>query len=106
MTCLFLDDERDPPDDGRNWIIARDFSTARDIIMENGISEFMSLDHDLGAGETGYDFVKWLCDYVLDGHAKFPEGFSFYVHSQNPVGRANIDNYLNAFLGQNDQYFR
>ena len=95
---LFLDDERDPPNDTKLWIIARNFNAAQAIILVNGLPRFISFDHDLGAGPTGYDFVKWLSEYVMDNRLQFPEGFDFYVHSQNPVGKRNIENYLHAFL--------
>lgn len=28
----------------------------------------------------------------------FPENFSFYVHSANPVGKKNIEAYLNNYF--------
>lgn len=82
---LFLDDERDPPRDGGNWHIVRSYDEFVNYINENGIPQHISFDHDLGDGKTGYDCVKWL---LTD--RKLPKGFTYYVHSQNPVGRENI----------------
>ena len=108
---LFIDDERDPPSDGQEWRIARNMEEAGSIIRELGPPNFISFDHDLGEKEpTGYDIAKKLVAGDLGelGGAEFegglPTDFSFYVHSQNPVGAENIrtllDNYL-KFRRQN-----
>ena len=47
---------------------------------------------------TGFDFAKWLVEMDMDNIYKFPENFSFHVHSANPVGKANIEGYLNNYL--------
>jgi hypothetical protein len=104
--ALFLDDERFPPDDGRFWMVARNVQEAFDLMDMHGIPSFMSLDHDLGIDQpTGYDFVKMLIDdffksaeYDEADLLEFPYGFQFYVHSQNPVGAANIEQHLSAFI--------
>lgn len=97
---LFLDDERDPPNDGKDWKVARTFDEACWIVTWNPIVSYISFDHDLGDSATGYDFVKWLVAQVIDGEVTFSADFSFYVHSQNPVGRKNIESYLKSFLEQ------
>jgi len=58
---------------------------------------FISFDHDLGDGLTGYDCAKWLVEYDLET-GLMPADFSFYVHSQNPVGASNIKNLLNSYM--------
>lgn len=95
MWNLFLDDERWPPKDGRVWVIRRDFESAKEAIIERGLPAFISFDHDLGDGPTGYDFSHWLVEYMLDNNLKF--NFDFYVHSQNPIGAENIRNLLTNF---------
>lgn len=94
---LFLDDERFPVDS--SWAIARTPSEAFVLIEKNGMPNEMSLDHDLGEGiPTGYDFVRMLSERLLDGEVILPDSFKYYVHSQNPVGKRNIEEYLNQFL--------
>ena len=60
--------------------------------------EKISFDHDLGEANgivlpTGYDFVKWLGEYILDHNVDLSQ-FTWYVHSQNPVGVHRINGYL------------
>ena len=62
--------------------------------------EFISFDHDLGENEfTGYVIAKRLCDIDMnDELPSFSETFDYYVHSQNPVGKENIEKYLDNYL--------
>jgi len=96
---LFLDDERFPPDDPRDWVIQRSFATAVHFVCKNGFPSFVSFDHDLGdsAPQTGYDFAKWLVERDID-YGDLPDDFSFVVHSANPVGAKNIQMYLDNYL--------
>lgn len=99
---LYLDDVRDLPDE--SFLLARSYEEAVLFVKENGIPPFISFDHDLGVDEnekllpTGFDFAKWLVEMDMDNIYKFPENFSFNVHSANPVGKANIEGYLNNYL--------
>jgi hypothetical protein len=96
---LFLDDERFPISVSYgDWVIARSFDDAMYYIQYWGIPHFISFDHDLGEGKTGYDFAKSFCDYVVIKHMTLPVGFDFYVHSMNPVGRDNIKQYMDNFM--------
>lgn len=100
---LFLDDERFPPrslvDD---WHIARTATEARFLIHRNGMPHRMSLDHDLGHNEeTGYDFIKWLVNQDMDNKLNIHETTHFYVHSQNPVGKKNIEMYYQNYMDSN-----
>lgn len=89
---LFLDDERDPI--GQDWIIVRSYDDFALIIEEFGVPEFISFDHDLGENSaTGYACAKWLVGYCIGAGEKIPD---FYVHSQNPVGKANIEAYISS----------
>lgn len=106
---LFLDDERFPPNDGREWVIARNGMEATYAIAERGCyPSYISFDHDLGDeddGETGYDYAKRLVEMDMDTDFpkyKFSDDFSFYVHSQNPIGKANIEGLLNNYLKVKD----
>ena len=90
---LFLDDERIPTDydfNGNNIFVVRDCESAVEIIEKLGVPEFIWFDHDLGPGQTGYDFAKWFVNYVHINGVAFPEDFDYIVISMNPVGRDNI----------------
>jgi hypothetical protein len=98
---LFIDDERDPPRDGRNWIVARHWEEVMMTLRRNGMPGYISFDHDLGQDyHTGHDIAKLLIDLDMDGDDDFalPPEFDFYVHSQNPVGRDNINGLLTKYL--------
>lgn len=108
---LFLDDERLPPRDDREWAIARSCTDAIQLIrLKGSCPSYISFDHDLGAGETGpypdgMSFANWLVESDLDsGYNFIPSDFSFYVHSQNPVGRGNIEGILNNYLRFRQQH--
>ena len=89
---LFLDDERDPVDDAS--IVCRSFDSAVICVELHGTPTHVDFDHDLGGGETGFDFAKWLIDWALDGNG-FPK--SYAIHSQNPVGAANIRGVMDGY---------
>lgn len=107
---LFIDDERFPPDDGTEWVICRSFYDLGNILYDKGFPNFISFDHDLGENQkTGYDIVKYLVMLDMDTESgniptwtkhkmTFPTDFKFYVHSQNPVGKKNIEEYLTSYL--------
>lgn len=92
---LFIDDIRNAPAD---FLIARTSQEAIDMVKALGIPNFISFDHDLGGNDTAMVFVNWLIDYMLDNDKKFPEDFSFTVHSANPVGKLNIENKMKNFV--------
>ena len=86
---LFIDDERYPPRDGRNWIIARNMHDVLMMLRIHGMPGYISFDHDLGEHEkTGYDIAKLLVDLDQGDDSNFalPAEFEFYVHSQNVCG--------------------
>jgi len=98
---LFLDDERLPPRDDPSsigWVVIRSYDKFVSTIKELGMPVFISFDHDLGENKTGMDCAKWLIESDLDNTIEFPKMFSFYVHSQNPIGKSNIEQLLNSYL--------
>lgn len=109
---LFLDDIRFPVDAKLVFpitdlvIIVRSYEDAVWNVRRYGIPSQIHFDHDLaddhyinGDGErTGYSFAKWLGEYIMENNLKLPEDFSYYVHSMNPVGAANIKSYMDNFL--------
>lgn len=99
MWNLFIDDERDPPKDGREWVVCRSKMQVIAAVYDKGMPSYISFDHDLGEDEeTGYDIAKWIVNQELAGSLNIPDDFDFYVHSQNPVGKANIEGYLDGYL--------
>lgn len=95
---LFLDDERFPPEDGIPWIIVRTVRDAIWTVERHGMPGHIAFDHDLGPPPEGEGiegtseamrFVHWLKDRILDAEPDL-SGFSYFVHSQNPIGRTNI----------------
>ena len=96
MVRLYLDDVRNPPDDGGEpWMLCRTLDEAKALLLRG--ADEASLDHDLGqcgtcASDlgpnncehvgTGYDLVKWMAEHCVWPRLK-PR-----VHSANPVGRA------------------
>lgn len=95
---LFLDDERFPPNDGKQWLIVRNILEVQEVFLRGDIPDFISFDHDLGENEpTGFDIVKWICEYDMD-HNVLGKDFSWYTHSQNPIGKKNIDCYISQYL--------
>lgn len=99
MWKLFIDDERMPVDES-GYIICRDVETAKTLIDKMGCPIFISFDHDLGENrQTGYDLAKYIVEKDMDWFGTFiPSAFFFYVHSQNPVGKMNIQKYLDNYL--------
>lgn len=82
---LWLDDVRPAPE-GWTWV-----KTAREAIalLAQGDVTVCSLDHDLGAEESGYDVLLWIEACMAAGawYGALPE---FHIHSANPVGRERM----------------
>ncbi len=113
---LFLDDIRYPKDayqytkqeifKRKDWHIARNYQEFVERILEKGLPEIISFDHDLAdehysntdskefVEKTGYDCAKWLVEYCMDHDLELPD---FYCHSMNPVGKKNIESLLHNF---------
>ncbi|MCD6435992.1 MAG: hypothetical protein J7L15_06345 [Clostridiales bacterium] len=98
---LYLDDIRDPK--GEFDFIARTSNEAIRIMESQDCPTFISFDHDLGGDDTAMKVVKYMINEDLDQKGEFiPEDFTFFVHSANPVGAANITGYINAYLKQKE----
>lgn len=116
---LFLDDERNVEDVtwapkeirekllDEEWVISRSYGDAMCEIIARGFPKFVSFDHDLGdeTRYTGYDLAKQLVENdIISGNKEsrqsyvFAADFDFYVHSQNPIGKENIENLLNRYI--------
>lgn len=80
-----------------SFTIVRSYEEAVAFVLKNGVPEFISFDHDLGADKngwplpTGYDFAKWLVNSDLEGDIKLPENFSLKSIRKTVVGAKNIE---------------
>lgn len=110
---LFLDDERNLKDVtwapewvfekyfNERWTVARNWEEVAYWVAHKGFPKFISFDHDLGKDEkTGYDIIKLMIEDVMNSEYEISEGFDYYVHSKNPVGKKNIESYLNNFIAR------
>lgn len=95
---LFIDDERFPTSD--DWVIARSYEEAIEIIETFGCPTFISFDNDLGEGnKEGFLVANYIVEKDMDNNGMFiPDDFQWYVHSQNPVRRDYINGYLKRYL--------
>lgn len=91
-TKIWLDDLREKPDNSFTHL--KTFEEFKNSLDTYGLPNYISFDHDLGLGKTGYDCAKYLVEYCLDNKLQLPE---YNVHSQNPVGRENIEKLLENF---------
>lgn len=84
---LYVDDLRKAP---LGSVQVDNFDDAITLLCHIKFRE-LSLDHDLGLAETGYDIAK-----ALEEEAFLKQGFLYipdriFCHSDNPVGRDNIE---------------
>ena len=96
---LYLDDIRNPHQSGyqdSEWIVCRNDKTFKNMFTSfDNIITHISFDHDIdsynddGTEVTGYNCVKWLCDYILDNDIDISE-LKILFHTANPVGRLNM----------------
>ena len=101
---LFIDDERFPAEDGKVWVCARSSNDAIAFFYHHGVPSFISFDHDLGGKDTSIVYIDWLIEETLNlidldidpGLIRFPR--DYVIHSQNPVGAANIDAKMKHFI--------
>ena len=91
MINLYLDDLRPCP---KGFSLARNTFKCRRMITFHKV-KILSLDHDLGEIETGYDFCKWLVEKGLGNPDIYPE--VIYLHTANPVGRENMYQLLDRY---------
>jgi hypothetical protein len=104
--------------ENQEWVVVRSYGDFVNYITEHGLPKLVSFDHDLGIEhmkyyfdngghdnppdpmnadfeeKTGYDCAKWLVDYCIDNQANLPD---YLVHSANPIGKKNIESYLENF---------
>ena len=103
---LYLDDIRNPHQSGykdSEWIACKNDKTFIDMFTSfDNIITHISFDHDIdsynddGTEVTGYDCVKWLCDYIQDSGLDI-SNLTLNFHTANPVGKENMETYWRNF---------
>lgn len=90
---LWVDDLRPPPDETWEWAkTSQEAIGYFEVFGEMGEDiHVMSLDHDLGDGDTARAVVLWLCE---NG---WGEGMTVYVHARNPVGREWLEGMIERY---------
>ena len=106
MVKLYLDDIRNPHQSGyqdNEWIVCRNDKTFKDMFMSfDSVVTHISFDNDIASYDdngnevSGYDCLKWLCDYVLDNNLDI-SNLRLKFHTANPVGKENMMYYWNNF---------
>ena len=91
MRRLYLDDLRPTPE---GFDRVYNYEEFVEYLERKGLPDFISFDHDLGEDSSGYDCAKYLVAYCLEHQRSLPD---YQVHSQNPVGRENIERLLENF---------
>ena len=127
LTVLWLDDVRDPYKYFNNnyssktflrnklfydglkktnnirFVWVKNFDEFTGFILNNGIPQFVSFDHDLGVGlNKGLDCAKWLIEFCRENNSSLPK---FYVHSANPNGQKKINGTLSQAQEENSFSF-
>ena len=106
---LFLDDERNPEDvtwvkypENTEWTVVRNSSDFRDAFILGGF-DVLSFDHDIaeisteGKETTGYHVLKNMVEHMMDNPDDNLPEYVFF-HTQNPVGKRNMESYWKCFL--------
>ena len=103
---LFLDDTRVPSDVGfinEEWTIVRDYDIFC-LVVDFAQPQEISFDHDLhdfdlfGNEKTGMDCAKALVEMDHRWTHTITKDFKFHVHSMNPIGKKNIQCYLDNYI--------
>lgn len=110
MKGIFLDDERRVEDvtwvklPDVEWTIVRTFDEMAQLIRDGKWVgyDYISFDHDLnqtthesGVSPDGYTLIKMLVDSALDTGNRLP---LCLFHTQNPIGRTNMESYYFNYL--------
>src|ERR1035441_10629778 len=122
---LFLDDTRHPKDvkwlslPPYAWVEVKSYSEFVKTVMEKGIPETISFDHDLAdehyseysaahdenspsfgkiryenlTEKTGMDCAKWLAELCVERNVPLSR---YYIPTLNPIGRQNIFSILES----------
>lgn len=131
-TALYLDDCRTPTETIPGyypWHVVRSYEEFKDFIIMSAMPDLISFDHDLAdehsndyysqfarlgyqipdyesyKEKTGMDCANFLVEYCQKMNVSLKQ---CCVHSHNPVGAKNIQDFLNGFkkhMGQEQDCF-
>jgi hypothetical protein len=76
------------------WVVARSTEEAKKLVLDRGMPEVMSLDHDLGDQDRAMDFLTWLANEYWDGTQPIP---MVIVHSANPIEAENLRSFADSW---------
>lgn len=94
---LFIDDERNPTDPA-HWVVCRSTAEAITQVEQRGqFPQEIAFDHDLGGDDTSMQFIRWMIDAYYDGQYPLTTPINYTVHSQNPIGAANIRGIMDSW---------
>lgn len=91
---VYLDDTRKPPE---GWFLTM-FPITAISLLEKGVVEEISLDHDLGDDEnigTGYDVLLWIEEQVITNSFNPPK---IHIHTSNTSARKKMELALKSIL--------
>lgn len=118
---LFLDNEKTPKEIWDttkspeyavyNWLVATDYNSFIQTIIDKGLPVRISLCHDFCNEhstykskknipyetfkiKTGYDCILWLIEYCIDYNQTLPK---CKVHSEKSTGKKNIEDLVEKF---------
>lgn len=92
---VWLDDIRPAPE---GWEHAKTSGEAIALLVHGNVTD-ISLDHDLGGGDTGYNVLSWLEFEVSMNIWRHPLP-TFTIHSANPVGRKRMEAAIESIKGR------
>lgn len=94
MNKVWLDDKRDPVlfTGETDWIRVYTADAAIALLAQGGV-DIISLDHDLGTEDTGYTVACWIEEMA---YYKKMKPLEWRIHSDNVVGRGNMERALRA----------
>jgi hypothetical protein len=81
---VYLDDERICP---LGWNCVKSAEDAIKLLKREIVSE-ISLDHDLGTEQTGYDVLLWIENHQSNG-GRIPD--KIHVHTANSSARIKME---------------
>ena len=92
MVSVFLDDIRPAPKGFlRTYTVRETIALIKELQAEGDVIDVLSLDNDLGEGESeGYKVLDWLEEeFFTDGSFVLPN--RIVVHSSNPSARMRME---------------
>ena len=112
---LYIDDIRNPHQSGyqdSEWIVCKNDKTFRDMFISfDNIITHISFDYSIDSYDenenevTGFDCVKWLCDYIQDNGLDI-SNLRLNFHTANVVGKENMMCYWNNFKDYYTKYLK